>query len=65
MTLFIAGVGITVLGGVSHLILLIVMYLGRESIVVTSRGWSVIIISFLVMLVGIALAVYALLRKES
>ena len=63
MILFLAGVGIAAISGAIHLILLIVMYARSESIVVTARGWGIVIISFIVMLVGIALAVYAWLRK--
>jgi hypothetical protein len=63
MILFIVGVGIAVIGGVSHLLLLIVMYLRSESISLTSRGWASLLITFVVMLVGIVLAVYAWWRK--
>jgi hypothetical protein len=63
MIIFIVGVAIAIIGGVSHLFLIMVMYLRSESIVLTSRGWAAIIISFVVMLVGIALAVYSWWRK--
>ena len=64
MRLFIAGIGIAVLGGISHLLLLIVLYLIRnESIMLTSRGWEAILISFGVMLAGVAITIYAWLRK--
>ena len=64
MRLFVAGIVIAAIGGISHLLLLILMYLIRnESVMITTRGWEAILISFGVMLAGIAITIYAWLRK--
>jgi hypothetical protein len=63
MLLVVTGVALAIISGGFQLFLLVIMYLRAESVEVTSRGWVVIIISFIVMLIGIALALYAFFRK--